>query len=218
MARLSDTADFKRGVEAKSQLAAHAIAYIELANADENFRAEFFQIIEDAASSCGDRVTLSLLHLGIAHRLMTIPQENTRELADFLINTVWAVDQLEKMARQKIEGLPFFDEIEVYLGYMIPLARDLGLELDVGEMLYFRCSNISPEDLREAKEAVLKNRTSEQEKYQFLIGQTAWRKALQAKYPDEYPSPDREDWRSVMIDLTKELLEEMRTSASPLTH
>jgi hypothetical protein len=184
--RLSYISDFKKGGDKLKKLAAHVIEYLELANGDEAFRNLFFAIIEDAATTCGDRMALSVLDLGIAKRIAKVDRNDLRELADLLIHGSWVRLQLQDIAQAKVSALRFVDEIEVHLAYPVMLGKRLGLPLDVEEMLYFRFSNVSEEDLESAYRQVVSNLHDLDQTCAFLADQSLWRQALKRKYPDAY--------------------------------
>ena len=161
LSRLSYTADYKKGGEKQKAFARKVLGYMQLAEENPQYREAFFLTIEDASETCGDRVALSILKLGIAFKLMTMDKKNLDALSAFLIKTVWPVQMLEVIARNKVPTLPFFDEIEVYLAYPVQLKQTLGLEIDVEEMLYFTCSALKEQDLDEAAEFVRKSRRIE---------------------------------------------------------
>lgn len=185
LSRLSDIADYKSGGELQKGLVHKIIAYISQANTDKEFRKVFNRIIQGASATCGDRMALSILHLGINYQLAIIDLKDTKGLASFL-KGVWAIDLLEKIARKKVATLPFFDEIEVYLGYPIKLKEDLSLPIDIQEMLYFRCSALQEKDLKEAKDSVLSTQKDQDAYYEFLINHDKWKKCLSINRKKEY--------------------------------
>ncbi|MGL5626229.1 MAG: NEL-type E3 ubiquitin ligase domain-containing protein [Candidatus Rhabdochlamydia sp.] len=187
-----------------------------MANEASVFRDVFYAIIQDAAETCGDRVSLSILDLGIVHKLATIDLKDTKTLADFLIKGPWAIEMLKEIARNKIPTLPFFDEIEVYLGYPIKLKEALNLPIDVQEMLYFRCSALKDKDLEEAKAFVLSKQTDQEACFEFLIGHDKWKEALKYNYPIEFKTieenratalEDNEDYMAIEKQFNQELIE-----------
>jgi len=182
--KLSYMKDFQGSEETKQWLIGNILNYLELADQDPAFRRAFSVAIQRAAQTCGDRVALSILHLGIQHHLATIDLHNLKALAEFLKRGVFAVSLLEGIARNKVAVLPFFDEIEVYLAYPVKLKERLGLPIDVQEMLYFTCSAIKQEDLDEAA-AFVEKKLAGEEFYQFLIEQDIWLKALEAHFPED---------------------------------
>jgi Leucine-rich repeat (LRR) protein len=188
LSRLSYMADYKASPERRQWLVAKVLDYLALADKDPKFRESFGITIVGAAETCGDRVALSIIKIGIDYRLTTIDISNLKELADFLIRGVWATNLLEGIAREKIPTLPFFDEIEVYLGYPVKLKERLQLPIDVDEMLYFTCSALTEEDLEQAALSVIAKLESEVARFDFLVTEKKWQKALSEKYPFEYQS------------------------------
>jgi len=195
LSRLSDTADYKRQGKFQKAFVKQIVNYLQQANDDPQFREAFLNIIADAAITCGDRISLSILHVGIASRLRLIT--DIHELRKFLTGTVWPVQMLEEIARQKTETLRFFDEIEVYLGYPIMLREKLGLEIAVKEMLYFRCSALNKDDLDQAAEFVMRQQTNVQAVCSYLASREDWIQALRSQYPERSASIDDENYQEL---------------------
>ncbi|HEV3269604.1 MAG TPA: NEL-type E3 ubiquitin ligase domain-containing protein [Candidatus Rhabdochlamydia sp.] len=183
--RLSDIADYQKK-DLQKAFANKIIEYLNLANTNQEFCEIFYNIIQDASETCGDRVALSVLHLGITHKLAMINLKDMQTLADFLTKGVWAIDMLENIARDKILTLPLFDEIEVYLGYLVKLKKSLQIPIDIEEMLYFTCSALKPQDLEEAKTFVKNQLKNKEAYYEFLSRNDKWQEALSVNYKEEY--------------------------------
>lgn len=184
LCKLSETADYKGN--SQKAFAVKIIHFLEKANEDVAFREIFDATILDAVDTCGDRVTLSILKLSITHKLITIDLRNIQGLNHLLTRGVWALDLLHEIARQKIRTLRFVDEIEVYLGYPIKLKETLDIPIDVEEMLYFKCSCLTPTDLEIAKDTVLSTIANEEEHSNFLLEQPQWLKALKLNYQERF--------------------------------
>ena len=192
LARLSYAADYRKGGEFQKAFARKVLHYLHVAEENEPFRETFFNTIAGAAETCGDRVALSILHLGIACKLATIDTKDIKQLENFLIHTVLPIELLEKIARDKIPALHFYDEIEVYLGYPVMLRERLKMEIDVDEMLYFRCSALQQTDLDCAKEDVLRTQKDDEKSCLFLVKNDRWIDSLKANYPDEFAKIENE--------------------------
>jgi hypothetical protein len=78
-----------------------------------------------------------------------------------------------------------FDEIEVFLGYPIMLRERLNLQINTKEMLYFKSSALTEQDLNEAAIFVEKTVHDDDKRCAFLINQPKWIKALEARFPKE---------------------------------
>ena len=207
--RLTDTAGYKLSKSSRKSFAEKIIDYLNQANDDAEFRATFYRVIADASTTCGDRVTLSILHLSIAHKLATIDLKNMKNLANFLVKGPWTIEMLEAAACEKVNTLRFFDEVEVYLGYPIYLKDSLEIPIDVKEMLYFQCSALTKQDLEEAKSAILKDRNDPEKRLNFLVNHATWRKALELNYLQEYRAiVDRRDKSSAQEHPDYRIIEE----------
>lgn len=181
--RISEVPEFSS--EANKQiLAKKVLGILEEASINPSFREVFYGIIMEASETCGDRVALSILHLDIQHRLENMDLSDMPKLASFLSNGVWTLDLLEKCARNKVETLEGVDEIETYLAYPIYLKEALDIPIVQENMLYFRCSGVTEEDLQEAKNFVLEHRNNEEKQLEFLLSQKKWIEALRINYPE----------------------------------
>ncbi|MCB1075345.1 MAG: hypothetical protein KDK59_07400, partial [Simkania sp.] len=78
--RMKDCKDFQTNTEAICQ---HIISFFNEADKNPTFRDSFLETIEEAASTCGDRVSLSLIYVGIKHSLTQIDHRNLKALAEF---------------------------------------------------------------------------------------------------------------------------------------
>lgn len=177
ISRLADTADYQRGGDFREAFAKKMVSQLQRAETDEQFRSSFLATIEEASQTCGDRVALSIIYNGITSRLKTLPDLKT--LSEFLVKTVWGVELLESISREKIKAMSVVDEIEVYLGYPIQLREKLGLEIEVNEMLHFRFSYLTAQDLKDAEEFVMMMRNNEDAKLTYLASHSVWLAALE---------------------------------------
>ena len=189
--RLTYMKDFKAGLERNKWLVSNILKYLKLANDNSNFRQIFSLTIQEAASTCGDRMALPILHLGIQHQLMTIKLNDLPKLADFLSKGVWAMGLLEEIARKKVETISFVDEIEIFLAYPVKLKNQLELPIDIEDMLYYHVSEVTEKDLQMAGEIVLKRRNNKEELYKFLVSQEKWREALKLNFSQKYFSLEK---------------------------
>ncbi len=197
LSRLPDTADYRNNKkdygtqgEFQKDLTRQILDYLQQANDNPLFRTTFFDIIKEALGACGDRISFSILHVGIAFRLKQIT--NVAELKKFLIETVWPLEMLENFAREKIHRLSLtrdpdsIDQIEVYLAYPIMLQEKLDLDIPTKKMRFFRCSDLTSKELNDAAEYVSNQQINATAVCAFLSNQDSWKKALEARYPDEY--------------------------------
>ncbi len=154
---------------------------LELADTDPNFTPTFWGEVKEGIDTCGDRVTLSVLRLGIARQRLQAQGKSLQELWSVLKQS-WALDLLTECAYNKIKTLSFFDEIETYLGYPILLQEKLGLSLDVKEMIYHRCHNLTQADLDFAENRVKSQWKDQEATATYLLEQADWLTALERTY------------------------------------
>jgi len=180
------------GRDGESGLSRKILSYLQLAEQNEDFRERFFNTIQGASETCGDRMALSVLHLGIQHRMAVIDKGNLKKYAEFLIHGPWMLDRLEEIARAKVKTLRFVDEIEVYLGYPVKLRERLSLQIDVEDMLYFRCSGITEGDLNNAAIFIEDQLSTPDAIANILIQREDWIQALHEKEPIRMAAFQRE--------------------------
>ncbi|MBM3208503.1 MAG: hypothetical protein FJZ57_07910, partial [Chlamydiae bacterium] len=175
----------QNGRDGVQSLSRKVLSYLQLAQDNKEFRETFFAVIDGAHRTCGDRMALSVLHLGLQYRMTVFNKSDLRGYADFLIHGPWMLDRLEEISRVKVESLRFVDEIEVYLGYPVKLRERLKLQIDVEDMLYFSCSEITEADLDNAA-SFIENQLSELDAVaNILVKREDWVKALKEQCKQE---------------------------------
>jgi Leucine-rich repeat (LRR) protein len=187
MNRLSYTSDSMSSPESSKWFFGCVLNYLNLAERDADFRTTFFQTIADAGETCGDRVALSIIHLGIAQDLLK--KNEIKDIYDFMKSCIYPMHILQECAINKIALSPNrdeLDEIEVYLGYPVKLKEKLNIPINIKDMLYFRCSALTEEDLSNAYNAVLERVNNPAFFSEFLIKQSKWIEALKQEYKEEY--------------------------------
>ncbi|QZA58748.1 leucine-rich repeat domain-containing protein [Candidatus Rhabdochlamydia porcellionis] len=183
--RLFSIADFQQGGNVQEALAVNVLDCLHEANNNPDFRQVFTHTIRDATESCADRVALSFIDARLAYRLVTIDIHNMRELADFLIKGPCSIAILKELAQQFIlQSSSSVDQIEVHLGLLVTLKRELDLPIDIEKMSHFKFSELTPKDLHDAKQYVLKMRKDSY--YELLISQDKWKEALKKHYSSKF--------------------------------
>jgi hypothetical protein len=218
--KLSSMADYNAGGGVKRKaLANKVLSFLQLAINDPAFKGVFFTVIREATTTCGDRMALSILNLGIAYKLSTADKKDLKGLATLLTRGSLALEWLAEVASNKVLTLAGCDPIEVYLGYPVMLKEELKLPIDVQEMLYFACSSLKKEDLETAKQIVLNRFANKEELYKELCKRDLWINALKENYPEkaqeieakkqallEQQNYDFKEVEAAWIDLTKKAL------------
>ncbi|MCB1107030.1 MAG: hypothetical protein KDK76_02920 [Chlamydiia bacterium] len=177
-ARLEICRDFERN---RQGFCKQIVRFLNQADDDPNFRKEFLGVVDGAAESCGDRVALSIIHIGIRWKLTQIDHSDLPALAEFLKKGVYAIDLLEKIARQNhgAEG----DEIENYLAYPVKLKERLKLPIIIDFMIYG--SDATESNIDDACKTVNDAINNPDTFHAFLIEDRTWVAALEAKYKTE---------------------------------
>lgn len=125
------------------------------AEKDPVFRETFLLTIDQAATTCGDRMAVSMLHVGLNAKKAKFLQEpkpskeQMQEFAEFIIRGPWALQKLQEYAQQVVDAIEANmrlgdaksdgkckESIEVFLGLPIKLKQRLRLQFDVDAMLY----------------------------------------------------------------------------------
>jgi Leucine-rich repeat (LRR) protein len=190
-------------------------AILQMAAEDSDYRGVFKSVIREATSTCGDRIILSMLHLGIQRKLKTLDLDDIATVLEFLKKGIWAMSLLEESAASKIEelkntiranlilkGVPEnkfekrfrkavrkkIDPVEIYLGFPIKLKTKLGLPLDVDTMLYFRCSDITQNDLDQTENYITEQLNNEESYFNFLVDNTTWQEVLRRRFSTQMKS------------------------------
>ena len=188
--KISYIGDYNAKGDIQTALVEKTLSFVEKAYENAEFAEVFKGVIYEASTTCGDRMALSIVHLGVAHHLSQMDTSNLPMLGEFLVNTVWVIEILEECAQNKIPSLRFFDEVEVYLGYIVKLKDILSLSVAIEDMLYFACSALSEEDLAVAANTV-EEKLASSEKYSYLVKNEKWIDALKEQFPSEMKQIDK---------------------------
>ncbi len=176
--RLMSVGDYRNNATRKN-LAELIYNAIVLAEIDKEFREVFLNCIAGAAATCGDRMALSILYLGINLKIKKNKEEkNYQEMAYLLWHGTYALSELEKIAQIKEATLWATDPIEVYLAYPVQLKEALCLPIDIESMLYFACSGVTKKDLENAKNDLTTMLFNWEEFLEFLVKQQDWEDLL----------------------------------------
>ena len=150
LSRLHRIAGYTWGNSKRRVLAKLILQIVDKTRGDEEYRKVFFASIDEATSSCGDGMALSLLRIGIDFQISeSLKTDDIGNIAYLLGHGSWVLNELEKRARIH-DG----DAAENYLGYPIKLRKRLKIPIVLRSMHYFFCSEISGTDLRDAEEKI----------------------------------------------------------------
>jgi hypothetical protein len=154
-------------------------------------RALCFRIAEDATSSCGDRVAVTLNHVEMAcinHRA----EQNQYSTDDLVAigRGMFRLEALSAIARDKIASLggpDHCDPVEVHLAFQTKLAATLALP-GMAESMLFANENVSKVTDADLKNAVIKitDREAHGDVITFMVNWQPWQQAIERARPTEF--------------------------------
>ena len=159
-------------------------------------RQHCFLLVEDATSSCGDRVGLTLNNLDMAR--IEHEAEHGMHSAQDLINirtSQFRIQILGEVAQRKIAALrptlgDRLDEIEVIHGAITLVAEELNLIGVSRTMLYGSYAHFSDDEKRAAL-ALITQRESRGEYIKFIAEWQPWQKQLRRLRPTDFNDLDQ---------------------------
>ena len=151
LSRLFETASAT--TEANSNLFKAVCDILVLASKDKEFKEVFHRVLEEASTTCGDRISLSVLQLDLQRQIIQSDPKDLQELKKLLVNGLYALDTLETYAHNIVPTLPGTDPIEVYLGLPVKFKDEFNIPIAIADMLYFACSGLKDEHIENAREA-----------------------------------------------------------------
>ena len=197
------------------------------------YREFFLEYIRGAASTCGDRIILTFLMIGLKRQEFFI-ELNVNQVFPFC-RSLFIMDYLEKRATQLSKsmetrlGKDKIDPIEVFLVLPISLRERFALPLQVDDMLfrtYARVSDVLINMIGAEVDSHLSNKDSDKEKNPFLKFLTQcdlWKKWLEYQFPKEIEiakqkvldESDYEAFDAAILALTVQVLLSDSLAAEP---
>ena len=156
----------------------------------DDLRAACFNLAEGASATCGDRVTLALNDMEMAHINHDAETGRYSMLELFALGDgFFKLQVLDEVAVQKIAEFNLagrdIDEIEIRLAYQTELAQRLALPGVAQAMLYRTCANLNKGDIDAAEARVLRQ-VGRGTSIDFMVQWQPWRQALERAHPQEY--------------------------------
>ncbi|HEX2579684.1 MAG TPA: NEL-type E3 ubiquitin ligase domain-containing protein [Rhabdochlamydiaceae bacterium] len=175
--RLKKTKDYEAEGASRQKVIVDAVYMLQEAATQVKFREALFPILDDATSTCGDRVTLARNTIKMQICLSRADERSDAELAELVIG-LKRMELLDGYAKERIDALNLGDAIETYLYYQVKLKDKLKLPIAADGMLYAEMSGITPAMLKEDAGKILNQTTSAQDVYNILINSTEWQKRM----------------------------------------
>jgi len=183
LSRLEDTESVKKFPEFTQQVAAWLI---RLSDAP-SLRQQIFLIAQGATETCEDRVALTYNEMQKAVVVHDVDDGKYDVHLPGVISVgreMFRLEQLENIARGKVEKLKFVDEVEVYLAYQVKLRKPLQLASAIQDMRFFGAAGVTEDDLAHA-EILVKTR-EDQDFPRWLSQWLPWQSAVQRIAPSHH--------------------------------
>ena len=195
------TADGKSGSDRAKAYFTVVANILNKANENESFRDDVFMpCMFEGYESCGDRIALSIIHMGLRKQILDTNPKDAKKMCDLLVRGEYALELLEEIATDKIKTLAAVDEVEVHLGFLCRLKDALDLPINLENMLYFACSCINKEDLENAKTKVEEKLKLEKAIPDFLAKNATWHNTLIALKAEEMKEIENEAESAYEVD------------------
>lgn len=194
LSRLVDVGDYKN--EARAKIACMIYEAIQKAENDPKFREIFWNCIQGAESTCGDRMALSILYLGLQVQInQAIENQDLKQLAHLLWRGTYLLSQLEIYAQIKESSLKGVDPVEVYLAYPIKLKNLLNIPIINESMLYFSCSGVNEGEIKKIGVDMKQLLSNSELQFAFLASEKTWEEALKVHPETSLDYQDIQNWR-----------------------
>ena len=180
-------------------------------------------IIEDALSSCKDRVAEAFDQIEIQWKILCDSQNLTdKKLADLVIG-LDRINRLNQIAHAKIAEKKLGDAIEVILFFRTKLAKELNLPTSTEGMLYPSMASITTGELEEARKKIITDTGSRNSKIEILCNSELWKDRIREKESEffEKLSDELNDLSEVDLDILRSetkarIKEEVRRFTKPI--
>src|SRR5581483_7239190 len=164
------------------------------------FREKLCFLLEDALSTCGDRVANAFNMICLQRELLCGNHPDLKTLASLLIGAR-RIDMIEGIARKIIQERELGDQIETLLFFKVKLkgAFKDGIPLPVATvgMLYPEMSGVEQEDLDTTLEIVLSKTSSEEQILEILLSSEEWQTKVVEENKDEFESIENEAFNKI---------------------
>ena len=152
LGRLTSTADYQNQAT-RPVLAQRVMAVTALLTGSDRIRDEAMDHIHHALTSCDDRIILALDDLDTFQLLNSAERKAFEGDADELRELglqMMRLDEVKRIARDRMKTLSWVDEIEVELAFLIGVRQQLALPGSTQHMIFRGCANVSDQDIATA--------------------------------------------------------------------
>lgn len=176
--RLRETSDFKM-VRIRPHLAARVYALLRAMEEERPLRAQILDLIEQALSSCADRIIWTMNRAELLIRVKNAERSSTdgRAVRELVLGLM-RLEVVHTEARRAIQNMQEADEIEVYLAYEVNLRETLNLPVGTQTMLFEACADLTPAHFENARLAALAIENDPLQVQAWLQGSAIWQHHL----------------------------------------
>jgi hypothetical protein len=152
---------------------------MQLLTENDGVRNEALGCINNALSSCDDRIILALdeletLDLRASAEILAIENSNPVKLRELGLQMM-RLEEVRRIACDHKKTLTWIDEIEIQLAFLIGVRQELDLPGSTQHMIFRRYAQVSEQDITNAIERV-KNHCSEANLKGYLAEWEPWQK------------------------------------------
>jgi hypothetical protein len=151
---------------------------------NEHFRIEVFKLLEDALSSCRDRVTIARNNIEI-QRLLSENNVDSIRFSQILIG-VERKALIEKAAYKRIREKGLGDRIETLLYYHIKSKDTLKLPISINNMSYEFACGVTAAEVEVDSRAVLEQTKTQEQIISLLLQYQHWSNKIKEIYRSEF--------------------------------
>ena len=195
------------------------IQWLERLAKNPELRKEVFIEAKEGRGSCEDRVSLTFNRMKQTEIILEIHSGKYNKDLPTLIELArqqYRLQELDKIAFEKVQTLPFVDEVEVYLAYQVKLRDSLGLKIDTADMRFFGVSWVTESDLATAEKRVKQNENDHFTKW-LASEWEPWQWVLKRLDPDGYETLESTRYEAKEAGLEKEVQRLLKQKSLPDT-
>ena len=182
LSRLRDTAEY-RNPKTRPRLIQRVQNIAPIFSEKTEWTGHALYLLQTASESCGDRLIYGLDELELAWAIRQISNNNnSAESLRALGVQLLKRNIVRAHAQQKVAGLGFVDEVEIYLKYETRLADRLDLPISTRTMLLEACAQaVTKADLEQAAQAAEAAAHSREKVAAFLQTWEPWQRHQRAQ-------------------------------------
>jgi hypothetical protein len=207
----------------QANFAGRVLAILKYAIEDTNFQAPFLAALQEANTSCVDRSVYYLNTLELTKLLFEAKDKTRAEIFD-LLKGAFALQELEKIARDFASAHNSEEAIEVYLHLQNSCKKEFNLPIVTEGMNYPRCSGITENDETTIKTQLTDKISDKPAFAHYLSSIDIWKEKIKQEFAEgleKIRAPfyeqleketEEEDYKNATADVQKTLVLDIQLS------